>query len=378
MPLDAKSIIAINQLTTQIDTQINEVGMDYFLHYRIHFLITWNADNTKIIKIKRLAPQSVHINDVNAQMEPINFLYSWDWKNISKYPMIKYAAFDQSNKTDKEQIFMWQGHSPSKRIYVEPSYISALSWVVIDAEQALYHKSNIQQSLNPSMLIQFYEKPGTPEEKQVILNGINQSFSSAKNAGRAMVTFADGKDLAPTVTMMNPNMLDKTFLTLCDTIGRNLCYAHSIDPQLLGLKTPGSLGNSGELEYSYNIFNQSQIQPAQRVIEKIYNTFLAINGLGVKLKLEDVNIILPSEDGAAKFGDAPKVDEEEMSAEETTIVINENLKNLTPKQHQQMLRIMRQHNKGQLGYYQAALLLQSSLGLSDEQIEIILGTNTQS
>ena len=107
-----------------------------------------------------------------------------------------------------------------------------------------------------------------------------------------MVTFSDGKELAPTVTQMEANKLDKTFLQLTDTIQRQICYAHSIDPQLLGLKTPGSLGNSGELEYAYGIFNSAVIQPAQKDIENIFNQFIGINGLGVKMTLNEPNINL--------------------------------------------------------------------------------------
>jgi phage portal protein BeeE len=153
-----------------------------------------------------------------------------------------------------------------------------------------YHKSNIRNSINPSILIQFYEKPGSDEEKQMIVRELNNSFAGARKTGRSMITFSDGKDLSPTVTQMEANKLDKTFLSLTDTIQRQICYSHQIDPMLLGLKTPGSLGNSGEFLYSFNLFNASQIQPAQRQIENILNKFIQVNGLGVTIELNEPSI----------------------------------------------------------------------------------------
>jgi hypothetical protein len=366
--LDTNQKIVLNQLLLQFNSFENELGMDYFMHSRLALRITWNVDNTKILKVERLAPDTTRIFDVDDTMKPKSYIYCWDWNLPSKYVPKIYPAFDQQNKKDKVQILMWQGASPTKKLYVEPSYISCLNWITLDAEMSMYHKSNIQNSLNPSMLIQFFEKPGSPEEKTKVLDGINNSFAGANKTGRAMVTFSDGKELAPLVQQMEPNKLDATFLQLTDTIQRQICYSHNIDPQLLGLKTPGSLGNSGEMEYSYNVFNQSIIQPAQRQIEKILNGLLAINGLGVKVKFKDVEVVLPS--------DTTKMTEQEeeaveMNAEEQ-IVVNEHLKGMTGRQTQGLLRIVRQYQKGQLTKEQAKMMIQGAFGLTDDQVKLFI------
>ena len=290
--LDGMGKISLNQLTSQFDSMLNEIAMDYFIHSRVCIEVVWNKDNTKIIRLKRISPDKIHIDKVDEHMEPTSFLYNWDWTYHTKYQTKKYVAFDAYNKTDACQLYMFQVTSPGQKLYAEPSYQSALNWVVLDGEMSQYHKANILNSINPSILIQYFEKPSTKEEKQQVLYDLNQSFAGARKTGRAMVTFSDGKELAPAVTQMDANKLDKTFLQLTDTIQRQICYAHQLDPQLLGLKTPGSLGNSGELEYAYHIFNSSVIQPAQKDIENIFNKFISINGLGVKMTLNKPNINL--------------------------------------------------------------------------------------
>lgn len=297
--LDIKSKISVNQIFSQLRDIDSEVAMDFYIHSRICLKITWNKDKTKMLKIERLNPETIRIAEVSESMVPTSFYYNWDWENTSAFNTVQYPTFSQYGEGDV-QILHYQDNSPNKKLYVEPSYISAISWTYLDAEMSVYHKSNITNSLNPSMLIQFFEKPGSPEEKHEILQGLNSSFGGAKKTGRAMVTFSDGSELAPSITQMDPNKLDKTFLTLTDTIQRQICYAANIDPQLLGLKTPGSLGNSGEIEYSYTVFNKSVIQPSQRKIERLFNELLEKNSLGVKVKYRDVEIITTTEENKTK------------------------------------------------------------------------------
>jgi hypothetical protein len=303
-------------------------------------------------------------------MKPTAYSYNYDWINVFKYKTKIYAAFSEYNKKDRTQLYMWQGESPSQNLYNLPSYASAINWITVDSESSEYHKANINNSINPSMLIQYFEKPSTTEEKQQVLFDLNQSFAGARKTGRAMVTFSDSKELAPSVTQMPANQLDKTFIQLTDTVNRQVCYAHRLDPQLLGLKTPGSLGNSGELEYAYNIFNAQVIQPAQRDIEKILNKFIKINGLGVVLKLNEPTMV------------QVKVEETKMSEDTgddltTTdgqpLAVNDAVKSLKAKEHQQLLRIIRQYGKDQISYEAASVLLRNGLGLSQEDIDLMLG-----
>ena len=378
---DIKEIITTNQLLSQFDLMMDEIAMDYFIHSRIYLKITWNSDNTKILKIKRISPEKVRINELDEEMEPTSFLYSWDWCNQSKYKVTKYPKFDQSNTKDKIQLYQYQTTSPGQKLYSEPSYKSALGWVVLDAEMCEYHKANIIHSINPSMLIQYYEKPGTKEEKQQVLFDLNNSFAGARKTGRAMVTFSDSKELAPSVVQMEANKLDKTFLQLTDTIQRQIAYSHQLDPQLLGLKTPGSLGNSGDFIYSFNLFNQTIVQPAQRDLENIFNYFLAINKVSAKIKfnapkLETLQPSILNLNSDEKNID--KITEEEMgqegvNASAPSLPINQAIKSLTAKEHQQLLRIIRQYGKGQLTREAASTLLRTGLGLNNEDITEMLG-----
>lgn len=370
-PEDIQQKILLNQLLNQFDESLLYITEDLLVHSRITFEVTWNKDFTKVIKLERLDPATVRPFELDEKMNPISFMYCWDWINWSRFPRREIPAFSTSNKTDRVQLYQYQIEGRGFKLYAEPTYRSALNWVILDSEMAQYHKANIMNSINPSLLIQYYQKAETKEQKIKITEDLNRSFAGARKTSRAMVTFSDGKDLAPKIEQMEANKLDKTFLQLTDTIQRQICYAHKIDPQLLGLKTPGSLGESGSFEYSFQVFNSVNIQPMQLQIEKVMNKFLAINGLGAKLKLNEPDIIdaLPIKDVPAAKETLKKEGEE--AAPET--VVNEHLKNLTGKQQIHLDRILRKYDNGKLSKERAIILLRTSFGFSDEEIETLLG-----
>jgi len=66
----------------------------------------------------------------------------------------------------------------------------------------------------------------------------------------------------------------------------------------------------------------------------------------------------------------PNIQEEETELPE--IQINDNLKNMTGRQQQQFLRIIKQFGQGKLTTEQATVMLKSGFGLSDEEITSIL------
>ena len=372
--LQMKDKVTLNQLTSQFDSMLNELSMDLFIHSRICLKITWNSDNSKIIKVKRISPEKIRINDVDEEMQAINYLYNWDWVYHTKYPIVKYPKFDQLNRYEKVQLFEYQIESPGMRIYAEPSYQSALNWIILDAEMSNYHRSNIVNSINPSMLIKFFFEPETLEEQQSIIRGIHNSFAGTSNTGKLLTTFSPDRDSAPEITQLEPNKLDVTFLQLNDSIQRQVCYAHQINPILLGLKTTGSLGNATEFPYAFNLFNQQVIQPAQIIIQNILNKILSINGIMASIKFNDADITKLNPTLAPEIKAEAIQQDMAIEGQPTQIVVNDTIRKMSGREHQQMLRIIRQFGQGKLTYDQAAVLLTSGLGLSNEEITLMLTT----
>jgi len=368
--------IQLNQLTNQFDNLINNgLVLDYFIHNRVAILVTWNSDNTKIIKLKRLNPASVNINHIDNQMEAVDYLYCWNWALYStKLPYIKYAKFDQADKENKNQILMVQFPSVEQSLYSRPTYKGAIKSILLDKESDTYQLAYLKNAVSPSVVISF-PFDLDEEEKDILISGLRDDFSDTENAGKVFTTFSKTRDVLPSITQLSPIDVSSGFIDLMDATTRKICLGHGIDPQLIGLKTAGSLGNS-DFIYQFNLMNQLNIQPSQLSLQTIMNDFLLINGLTCTLEFADadVNQLNPSVASTVVAPSASAaVTTEQLSGDESTeIVVNDTIRGMSGREHQGMMRIMRQYSNGKLTYTQAKVLLASGLGLTDNQINQIL------
>ena len=101
---------------------------------------------------------------------------------------------------------------------------------------------------------------------------------------------------------------------------------------------------------------------------------ISINGLAVKLSFNDADIaqLNPTIATEIKAEIEAKAIEESKADAPAPIQVNDTIRQLSGREHQQMMRVMRQFAKGQLNYEQASVLLSTSLGLSSEEITLLL------
>ena len=291
--LKGMEIIEVNQVTTlfdgehSLDEALDKMAMNYWIYGAIYIKITWNADNTKIIKREVINGDKLRVGEMDKFGKIHHYYYCFDWTQSGRYNIVKIPVFDQANKLEKTQLMYFKLQSPLNNFYPAPVYQSAANWIILDGEIGNYQKSNIFNSINPSFALKFYKKPGSPEERDTILSQIQSQFAGSRNTGKAMVFFSDSKDTAPDIQPVEVSNIDKQFVVAADAIQRNVMYAHGISPILMGFKTAGALGSGTELPVAYDIANNTQIKPAQKDIESIINKLLRINGLNVNFKLNN-------------------------------------------------------------------------------------------
>ncbi len=152
------------------------------------------------------------------------YYYSNDWRQASKSSIYRpgvIPAFDQKKPEAGGLYFYKYGEL---EYYGEPSYIDGLTWIQTDSEMGVFHLSNIQNGLNPSMVIKFKEDPGSTEGRQEILTQIKSQFTGAKKTGKFMAFFSQGGELSPDVIPIQANSLDKQYLALATLCNENqLC-----------------------------------------------------------------------------------------------------------------------------------------------------------
>jgi hypothetical protein len=109
-----------------------------------------------------------------------------------------------------------------------------------------------------------------------IYNNMVQKYSGSNKAGKLFLTFSDGKDQAPTIEPIPHNSSDTMWMELNDMIQQAILTSHLISsPELLGIITPGSLGNPDHLE-AQDHFKNLVIKPIQKEIKSIFEKLLSI------------------------------------------------------------------------------------------------------
>jgi hypothetical protein len=286
-----KQKIEITQMVLRFnDFFLNQLAYDFMVHSRVCHKVYWNEDHTKIVNIERIDPAWVR-SGKKIEGKVRFYVINPKWgKSMVKTQGEKIPAFDKFNKDEKCQLLVYQGYSPGLEYYSQPIYANAANWIFLDGQISYYHKSNIENSLNPSLAIKIYEKPANDEEKQQFIRQLQASFGGAANSGRAMVFYSNGKDLSPDIQSIDPNTLDEAFAVTQEMIVKNIAFSHTIDPVIMGISTPGALGQSQQLQTAYNIFDSTFVKPNQKWLNNILNFYLTINNLPATVTLNNYKL----------------------------------------------------------------------------------------
>jgi hypothetical protein len=271
-----------------INKLARKVVGDFKRHDRVHVLLTFSASG-KFLKMKLIDPSYIRYRFDG------NFDYSSDWSTRANYRTIE--AYHPAKKCE-EMLYTYGEPGAGQDFYPIPAYTTALNWIFLDGEQSLLHKSNIQNSIYPSMVVRRPKRFGSKKELTDFVDGLTAS-KGAENGGNVMVLTGDGMENVPEVVTFSPAQNDNLFLQTSKEIKDNICFAHKVNPAIMGIKVQGSLGNAQELEMSYAIFEKNVIAPMKSEIEEIFADLLRIAEVDGILKINDFRII----------GDMPTVTE---------------------------------------------------------------------
>jgi hypothetical protein len=327
------------------------------------------------------------------------FFHKKDWKDAREKAQ-EFPAFDP--KVPKTSIFYFTEYRPGCKVYPLPGYVGSNNWIESDIEVSKHTLTNAKTGFTPSKFINFYN--GEPEEgKKKEITRRFENRNTGSEGKKIIIAFNNDPTKRPTIDDLGTSDLTKEdFQAVDNLISSNIYAGHSITtPELFGIQVPGKLGNTNELRIGYEIFKNTYVKNKQHQIECVLNEFAAIKGIQAKFSFIETDPVgLDISDAVLlqaaprswlleklgidinKYTDAPTQIQKPNEAApapqaEQQAAVNENLKNLTGRQQQQLDRILRKYDNGVLSRERATTLLRESLGLSDEAINSLLGTATE-
>jgi hypothetical protein len=360
--------------------------------------VTWSKLGT-IAKMEHIPFEKIRV-DKEEKMFQVADWYNDDMMQL--FPKVgdieKIPAFDPENRLGK-QLFYYRVYAAGVKHYPLPEYIGGNAWIEADVQVANFHNNNLRNNFWGGYLINFNNGIPTPEEQGDIERQIKRKFSGTDNAGRFVVTFNDDAAKAPTLEPLTPSDMDKQFEILNKAIQQEIFIAHRVtNPQLFGVKTEGQLGGRNELVEAYELFKATYVNDRVRKVERMINYLGSFNGVeGMELipvepiterlseqallqimtqdELREKAGLQPLEKPADVVGPNPQPDEQPQAVE--ALQSNDNIKKLSGREYQNLMRIVRQYMQEKITLEMARTMLSAGFGLSAQEIDTMLGVQSQ-
>jgi len=257
------------------------VTQQLILHNRVYFKLCFD-DKMKLTKIVNLSPEKLRIN-----LDRKRYYICDDWSSrIGVQEIRRYTPTSR----DYEQLFVYEVECIGQDYYPLPQYTSALNFAFLSGELSYFAKSNIQNSVFPSFAMMFPKRPQSEEEKNMIRNTIDR-LKGAANAGKAVAFFANSADQLPKIESLPTNGNDSLFQEASQLNTEQICFSHTIDPILMGIRTTGSLGNGSDIKQAYIIFEKNVVMPLREMVSDIFNELLFIAKIDADFTINNYQII---------------------------------------------------------------------------------------
>jgi DNA-binding Lrp family transcriptional regulator len=349
-----------------VEVQYNELGKIGAYYHVPYHKVRSNKDNTQF------------------------FIKDWDTYKKNDEPKV-FLAYNPNQDVkmlrNQTQILYYKEYRPGVETYSYPGYMGALNAIQTDIEISKYHLSTITNGMFASKMISFFEGIPSEEEKREIEKGFKSKFTGSENAGNIVLNF--GKDPAkrPQLDDLSSTELDKHFDILAKSIQQELFSGHQVvSPMLFGIRVEGSLGGRSEIREAYEIMKSTYVNDKQQALELLFKEItgvekkiIPVEPIGFEFSEQTLLQIAPKKWLLEKIGIDPNQYPESLPTEAVPSqasaevkAVNENLKNLTGRQWQSLTRIIRKFEKGEISQEQAKLLLKSSLGLNDDEVNTML------
>jgi Winged helix-turn-helix DNA-binding len=367
---------SLHEISRKVETDIEIFGGSYVE-------VIWSQVGGQLSAIYHIDYMKVRTNEDNTQ-----YWVKKDWSDRKEIADV-YPAFSSQIRQGKQVLYLKE-YRPGLKAYALPGYMGSLNYIESDIEVSKHVLGNAQTGFSASKMITLPNGEPSPEEKRNIERRFSDRFTGS-DGKKFILSFVNDPTRKPIIDDLGASDLTKEDFGRVDSmIQQNIFAGHQITtPTLFGIQEPGQLGTRSQLRDSYEIFKNTYVSDKQQFVEQVFTKLARIKGATSDLTIIPVEPISLELSEAAILTVAPKewvlekagIDITKYQPEATTDVqtasVNDSIKNLTGRQYQQVLRIIRQFGQGKITKEIAQTMLRSGYGLSDGEIDTMLGTNEE-
>jgi hypothetical protein len=368
-----------------------KISLDVEIFGGAYLDIVWSVVGGSIASMSHIDYTKVRTSTDNT-----SFWYKADGWRDRRGKIDTIPAFNPK-QPEGRQILYIKEYRPGLDAYALPGYLGALNYIESDIEVSKHVLGNAQTGFNASKLITLPN--GTPpvEEQRNLDRRFRDTFGGS-DGKKFMISFVDNAGQKPIIEDLGASDLTKEDFGRVDTIiQQNIFAGHQITtPTLFGIQEPGQLGTRSQMRDAYEIFKNTYVNDKQQYLEGVFTRLLSYSGSSSELEIIPVEPIAMELSEAAitsvaprewilekagidesKYITAPTPTETALPAAQSSDAVNDNLRSMSGRQWQQMTRIVREFSKGKITREQASMMLRSGYGLSDEEVNTMIGAEEQ-
>ena len=176
---------------------MKKVCYDYKMMGQAAVQVIYTKDRTKVFEVEHMPIETLRAEKA-IEGKVRAYYYHPKWEDIKKDDDPKrISAFGMSK--DGIEILYIRPYKAGFYYYSPVDYQGGLQYAELEEEIGNYHINNIQNGLQPSMLINFNNGTPNKEQRDEIERAIYEKFSGTSNAGKFILAFNDSKELAASI-----------------------------------------------------------------------------------------------------------------------------------------------------------------------------------
>jgi hypothetical protein len=267
------------------DADVRRIVSDLKLLGQASIQVVYNKRKTKIMSLKHFPTETLRAEKAkNGKIEAFYYHPKWNEIKPSDKPK-RIPAFKFGKKSETVELYCVKPYKAGFYYYSPVDYQGCLQYCNLEEEVSNYHINNIQNGLQPSLLLNFNNGIPGDEAQQIIESKIYEKFSGSSNAGKFILCFNEDSEAQATVEPIHLPDAHAQYDFLAKESREKIMIGHGVvSPILLGIKDNTGFGNNAEeLRTASVLMDNIVIRPFQTLLINAFNELLSFNGIGLNL-----------------------------------------------------------------------------------------------
>ena len=222
-----------------------------------------------------------------------------DWSNTIKNKPVEIELLNTTDDVNlslgKPYLLTYVSYNIFDEYYPSPHYVSAIDAIRTDIKLKNYDLNCVTNNFSPNGILTL-NQVADDDERRLILDNIQSSFTGDDNSNNLIITFRNNSDDKPVeFTPIEQNQKGvNLFADTNDRTTNRILSAHRLSKALIGMTIDdaGFASEGAILETQFNLANKIIINGLRKKITTYVNALLKMNGIEQEIYLKPLKFNL--------------------------------------------------------------------------------------